>query len=259
MTILLISLGCRSVEKKNEVTTLITSNVNEILTDKILFVVSNQQTYGNTQIKTSNHFGEIVYAYNVLIQAGYTIDFVSPKGGSVSYGYINESNSIQKKYLKDVNLLHKLENTLHPEKVIISDYRAVYYVGGGAAMFGVPENIEIQKIVMDIYEENNGIVSAICHGTAGIVNLKTKDGEYLYKGKQISGYPDEFENITAKYYQQFPFSIQKTIKKRGGNFSYSKKRRSNHYRVDGRLITGQDPSASASVAQKIVEVLKIGK
>ena len=45
------------------------------------------------------------------------------------------------------------------------------------------------------------------------------------------------------------------LEKEEVNFSYSSKRRANYYKIDGRLITGQDPSAAASVAQKIVEVL----
>lgn len=223
--------------------------------EKILFVVSNQQTYGNTNIKTSNHFGEIVYAYDVFVKANYNVDFVSPKGGKVFWGYINKSNPIQTNYLKDSKLLKKLNNTLAPENIKPSNYRAIYYVGGGAAMFGVPENKSIQKIAMKIYEENNGVISAICHGTAGIVNLKTIEGNYLYSQKQVSGYPDIFENTKAEYYQQFPFSIEKLIKQRGGHFVYSRKRKDNYFVSDGRLITGQDPSASASVAQKVIDLL----
>jgi putative intracellular protease/amidase len=131
----------------------------------------------------------------------------------------------------------------------------VYYSGGGAAMFGVPENKKIQEISMDVYN-SNGVVSAICHGTAGIVNLKTKEGNYLYKGKEVNGFPDMFENKEAQYYKQFPFSIEEIIKERGGNFTYSKEGWDNYYRVDDRLITGQDPTASASVAKKIIETLQ---
>lgn len=223
--------------------------------DKILFITSNQHTYGNTDINTSNHFAEIVLAYDVLIKADYNVDFVSPKGGSIPIGYLNTSDSIQKKYLYDFTFMNKLKNTQKPEDINPSAYKAVYYSGGGAAMFGVPENKKIQEISMDIYN-SNGIVSAICHGTAGIVNLKTKDGNYLYNGKQVNGFPDIFENKEAQYYKQFPFSIEETIKERGGNFTYSKEGWDNYYRVDGRLITGQDPTASASVAEKIVETLQ---
>ena len=121
-------------------------------------------------------------------------------------------------------------------------------------MFGVPENENIQDITMSIYN-NNGIVSAVCHGTAGIVNLKTKDGNYLYQGKEVNGFPDKFENKERPYYKTFPFSIEGIIKERGGNFIYSEDGWDNYYKVDDRLITGQDPTAAASVAKQIINTL----
>lgn len=150
--------------------------------------------------------------------------------------------------------MNKLKTTKKPEEVNSSNYKAVYYGGGGAAMYGVPEDISIQKISMSIYN-NNGIVSAICHGTAGIVNLKTNDGNYLYTNKDVNGFPDLFENKEAQYYKAFPFSIEETIKERGGKFTYSKNGWDNYYKVDGRLITGQDPTAAISVANEIIKQL----
>ena len=222
---------------------------------KILFIVSNQHYYGNTDINAANHFGEIVFAYDVLINNGYQVDFVSPNGGSIPIGYLTTSDSIQKQYLYDFNFMDKLKKTTKPNDIDPSKYNAVYYVGGGAAMFGVPENITIQNIAMSIYN-NNGIISSICHGTAGIVNLKTKDDIYLYQGKEVNGFPDLFENKEANYYKTFPFSIEETIKKRGGKFSYSKDGWDDYYKTDGRLITGQDPTAAASVAKQIINTLK---
>ena len=46
------------------------------------------------------------------------------------------------------------------------------------------------------------------------------------------------------------------INKNGGKFIYSEKGWDNFYKVDGRLITGQDPTVSATVAKKVIEVLK---
>lgn len=221
----------------------------------ILFIVSNQHYYGNTDMNAANHFAEIVLAYDVLINEGYQVDFVSPKGGAIPIGYLSTSDSLQKKYLYDFDFMEKLKNTLKPEVINPSDYKVVYYVGGGSAMFGVPEDKNIQNITMSIYNDN-GIVSAICHGTAGIVNLKTKDGNYLYQGKDVNGFPDLFENKEANYYKTFPFSIEETIKERGGNFTYSKEGWNNFYKTDGRLITGQDPTAAASVAKEIIQTLK---
>ncbi len=223
--------------------------------DRILFVVSNQTTYGNSTIKTANHFAEIVLAYDVFVKSGYEIDFVSPNGGIIPIGYINKSDSVQARYLDDSDFMDRFKNTLTPQQVNASNYKAVYYSGGGAAMYGVPENSRIQKISSTIYE-NNGVVSAICHGTAGIVNLKTTRGNYLYQGKQISGYPDMFERKNKAYYKEFPFSIEAKIRANKGKFEYSKKGWDSFYVTDGRLVTGQDPSASTAVAKAVVVLLK---
>ncbi len=223
--------------------------------EKILFVVSNQHTYGDSKLNAANHFSEIVLPYDILTKAGYHIDFVSPKGGAIPIGYLKTSDPIQKKYIYDTTFMNILKNTHSPDEIKASEYKAVYYSGGGAAMFGVPENNQIQIITKTIYN-NKGIVSAVCHGTAGLVYLKTKNGNYLYNEKKISGFPDKFENTKAEYYKQFPFSIEKTINQNGGKFSYSEKGWDDHFVIDGQLITGQDPSASASVAQKIIESLK---
>lgn len=221
----------------------------------ILCITSNQHTYGTTGLNAANHFGEIVLAYDVFIKAGYKVDFVSPKGGAIPIGYIKTSDAVQKKYLYNSSFMNLLKETFAPKDIEVSNYEAVYYSGGGSAMFGVAENKEIQNIVRKIYKKN-GIIAAVCHGTAGLVNLKTGEGNYLYKGKKVTGYPDIFENKTAAYYQSFPFSIEETILKNGGDFSCSNKRNANFYVIDERFITGQDPSATISVAEKIIEVLE---
>lgn len=222
---------------------------------KILMVLSNAGYYGNSSIMTANHFGETVVPYDIFVSAGYVVDFVSPKGGRVPIGYINTSDDIMAQYIHDHDFMDKLNGTKTPTEIYAGDYIAIFYSGGGSAMFGVPDDSQIQKIAMAIYEKNKGVISSICHGTAGLVNLKTSDGAYLVKNKKVSGFPDYFENMDAEYYKQFPFSIQKAIKDKQGNFVYTEERGANYFVVDGRLVTGQDPSSARSLSLKIIEIL----
>ena len=222
---------------------------------KILFVVSNAHYYGETEINTANHFAEIVFAYDVFEKAGYDIDFVSPEGGAIPLGYI-WSDTMLIHYLYDENFMNQLERTMKPKQVVAQEYEAIFYAGGGAAMFEVPSNDAIQKIAMNIYEKKQGIVSAVCHGTAGIANLKMQDGEYLVSGRKVNGFPDLFEDKEAEYFQQFPFSIEEQVKANGGIFNYSEEGWDGYLEVDGRLITGQDPTSSAAVAKAVVQALK---
>lgn len=249
----LLTLSCK--EKKAS-TFASTQTVNNIAASKILIIVSNADSYGDSDIGASNHFAEIVLAYDEFEMAGYSIDFVSPKGGKAPVGYLDTTSTTQNRYLNNAEFMDRLKKTKSPKEINTSDYIAVYYSGGGAAMFGVPENKDIQNIAMAVYEENNGIVSAICHGSAGLVNLKTKDGKFFVAGKKVNGYPDLFESIDDPYYATFPFSIEQKLKENGGDFKYSEEGWDDFSIADGRLITGQDPTASRSVAKKIIEKLK---
>lgn len=222
---------------------------------RILFIVSNAHFHGDSELPAGVSFSEIVKAFDVFKQAGYTVDFVSPEGGAIPLSYINTSEKIHKQYLYNRDFMYAISNTKKPRDIDASKYRAVHYVGGNNAMYGVAENVSIQRITMDIYEKYNGIISSVCHGTAGIINLKTSDGNYLVKDRNISGYPEKFENQSKAYFQEFPFLIQKTIEERGGKFFHAE-RNTAHVVVDDRIITGQNHLSSPLVAMRMIERLQ---
>lgn len=241
---------------------IISKSASSINTNKsgrnILFIVSNAHYYGKSALATGNSFSEIINAYHTFKTAGYTVDFVSPEGGSIPLAYINTSDTLQKQYLFDPDFMYALKNTKKPAEIDSKNYKAVHYIGGGSAMYDVPENKEIQTIALKVYEENKGIISSVCHGTAGIVNLKTNDGNYLVAGKKISGYPDSYEKQDGEYFKYFPFLIQKTIEDRGGVFKFSA-RNASHVETDGRIVTGQNFQSSSGVALKIIELINGAK
>ncbi len=225
-------------------------------TISILFVVSNADQYGSTGIAASNHFAELVLPYDVLIKQGYTIDFVSPDGGAVPLGYFDTSDPLIKSYLYDCDFMNKLATTATPLEIDPSKYAAIYYGGGGSAMFGVANNEAINNVATHIYEKNNGIVSAVCHGSYGLSNILLSNGQYLVSGKKVNGFPDLFENTEASYFSSFEDSVQGALTKRGALFSFSEEGWDGYYMADGRLITGQDPSSAAKVAELIIEQIQ---
>lgn len=222
---------------------------------RILFIVSNAHFHGTSKLPTGASFSEIVNAYHTFKQAGYTVEFLSPEGGAIPLSYIDTSNALHKAHLYDSDFMFALKNTKKATQLVAKDYRAVHYIGGGNAMYGVADNAEISRLVMEIYEQHKGIISAVCHGTAGIVHLKTKDGKYLVDGKRISGYPEDFEKTSAEYFKQFPFLIKQTILSRNGTFRFGKPDNA-HIEVDGRVVTGQNHQSSALVAEAIIQQLQ---
>jgi putative intracellular protease/amidase len=222
---------------------------------RILFIVSNAHFHGTSQLPTGASFSEIVNAYHTFKQAGYTVDFISPEGGAVPLSYIDTSHALHKAHLYDSEFMFALKNTKKATQLVAKDYRAVHYIGGGNAMYGVADNVEISRLVMEIYEQHKGIISSVCHGTAGIVHLKTKDGKYLVDGKRISGYPEDFEKPSAEYFKQFPFLIKQTVLSRNGTFHFGKPDEA-YIEVDGRVVTGQNYQSSALVAEAIIHQLQ---
>lgn len=221
---------------------------------RILFIVASSKVHGKSTLPASVSFGEVVNAWDTFHAAGYTMDFVSPDGGDVPIldAYVSEDVASR---LKDDRIMGGLRNTAKPAQVDPARYRAVYYVGGSNAIYGVPEHPVLQNIAMHVYERNGGVISAVCHGTAGIVNLKLAGGRHLVSGKRISGFPEEHEEQGAAYFKEFPFLIRKTVETRGGWF-HAVNSDEPHIEVDGRVVTGQNYASAKPVAEAVVDVLR---
>ncbi|PCK32635.1 nuclear transport factor 2 family protein [Pseudoalteromonas piscicida] len=221
---------------------------------RVLIVASSKAFHGDSQLPAGTSFDELLSAYDIFTQAGLMVDFVSTQGGALNLSYINTSNDEHKKYLYQPDYMYALSNTMRPAEVDPSQYAAIYYVGGSNAMYEVAENLTLQRIAMHIYEQNQGVIAAVCHGTAGIVNLRLKNGEYLIKGKQITGYPTAFENPDRAYFKHFPFQIQPKVEALGGNFEYGE-RNDSFIKVDSRIVTGQNYQSSQAVANSVLEYI----
>jgi putative intracellular protease/amidase len=221
---------------------------------RILFIIASSKVHGKSTLPASVSFGEVVNAWDTFHAAGYAVDFVSPDGGDVPILDEYVSEDVESR-LKDDRIMGGLRNTAKPAQVDPARYRAVYYVGGSNAIYGVPEHAVLQNIAMHVYERNGGVISAVCHGTAGIVNLKLSSGQHLVSGKRISGFPEEHEEQGAAYFKEFPFLIRKTVETRGGSFHVVNSDEP-HIEVDGRVVTGQNYASATPVAEAVVDVLR---
>jgi putative intracellular protease/amidase len=178
---------------------------------------------------------------------------VTPLGGLAPLAYINPADSLQLHYLYDADFMYGLEHTRKPSDLDASAYQIIQFTGGSAPIFDVPQNESIQRLAMDIYEKHQGVIAAVCHGTAGLVNLKTSDGKYLVAGKNINGVPDRHESKKLPHYAQYPFIIETLLKERGGDFRHSEVG-TPHVEIAGRLVTGQNSLSSAMVTQQSIEI-----
>lgn len=219
---------------------------------RILFVVTSHSELGNTGKTTGAYIGEVTHPYKVFSDAGYEIDFVSPKGGPTPLDGMDALDQVSKKYLADKHFMRKLNSAKKPSEVNARDYAAIFYAGGHGTMFDFPENKELQSMASAIYE-SGGVVSAVCHGPASLVNLKLKDGSYLISGKNVAGFTNEEEEAVGLT-KAMPFLLEDKLKERGAQFSKAPNFQK-HVVVSERLVTGQNPASAEGVAKAILELL----
>lgn len=223
---------------------------------KVLIVETNVQEYGKTGEPTGLWLGESAEFVADLQKAGIDYDFVSPKGGFVpldprSMKYTNQE--IMDVYEQPDFIKRGLQDTMKPEDVDPKNYDAIYYTGGHGVMWDFPDNSKMQDISREIYE-NGGYISAVCHGIAGLMNIKGSDGQYLIKDKKVTGFTTAEEVLAGKK-NVVPFLNKDVATERGADFI--KKRFYSEFAIaDGRMITGQNPFSVHAVSKLLIPKLK---
>ena len=226
---------------------------------KVLIVETNVQKYAGTDEPTGLWLGESVEFINELYKQRIDVDFVSPQGGVVpldprSMNYTNAD--IMNVYLDKEFIREGLVNTKKPKDIHPENYNAIYYTGGHGVMWDFPDNKELQEIALAIYE-NNGYILSVCHGIAGLLNIKDKEGNFLISDKKITGFTKAEERLAGKM-RVVPFFNQEEAEKRKALFQ--KKRFYKEFAIkDGRIITGQNPFSVRAVAKLYLEELEACK
>ncbi|WDE01890.1 type 1 glutamine amidotransferase domain-containing protein [Thalassomonas actiniarum] len=220
---------------------------------KVVMVVSG---YGQEQgEKTPGYeFDEFAKAYGVFKANGITVDVASPKGGQVEADEYDPKKPYNAKVLADKAIMAKLDNTLASAQLDATAYDAVFIVGGKGAMFDLPKDESLQALIADIYQQQ-GTVAAVCHGPAALVDVKLSDGSYLVANKKVNSFTNKEEKLFGKkWLSKFEFMLEDKLAERGARFQ-SSEIMLKHVAVDGRLITGQNPTSTVAVATALVKSL----
>lgn len=97
------------------------------------------------------------------------------------------------------------------------------------------------------------IVTAVCHGPAGLLQATDRNGNSILKGKKITGFTNNEESAVGLT-KTVPFSLENRMKELGGKFEKGQDFKP-FIVSDGQLITGQNPKSALPAAEKVVEIL----
>lgn len=221
---------------------------------KILMVVTSTERIGSSEKRAGFELTELSRAYYVFAANGYAVDIASPLGGRPPMRKDDELVAADHAFLNDALARHKLDNSLPVADVEPGRYAAVYFVGGKGTMFDFPDDPAIQRIARDIYQFG-GVVGAVCHGPAALLNVRLADGSPLLRGRRATGFSNAEELFLLKDARElFPYLLQDRMVRVGAQFVEGPLYLDNTI-VDGRLVTGQNPWSAWSVAEAMVTAL----
>jgi putative intracellular protease/amidase len=229
-----------------------------VATGKILIIVTNAAEYEKVGYRTGLWLGELTHFYDYVTENGFSVDIASPRGGFVpidpeSLGHDMLGDLGTGERYRDREFMNLLENTRKTADVDVEDYDAIYFTGGHGVMFDFRAD-DLGALTAKFHESGR-VVSAVCHGLAGLLNVPLSSGEPLVKGKNLTGF-SWAEEEAAQRADAVPFSLEDELRRLGANYSTAEKLFDTYVVEDDRLITGQNPGSARAVAEAVVKVLR---
>ncbi|MEY3451773.1 MAG: hypothetical protein RL711_1599 [Bacteroidota bacterium] len=224
---------------------------------KIVMILTSHSELGNTGKKTGFWIEEFAAPYYVFIDAGASVTIASPKGGHPPIDPSSDTAENQTpaviRFKADKSLQKMLSETHLLSSISSDDYDAIFYPGGHGPLWDLTNDADSIKLIEHFWNSKKP-VAAVCHAPAVLLNVKDDTGNYLVKGKNVTGFTNS-EETAVGLTDVVPFLLENELKGKGG--IYSKKEDWAAYIVkDGMLITGQNPASSEAVAKELLSNLK---
>lgn len=219
---------------------------------RVCIAVTSTATKGDTGEATGYYLSEVSHPWHVLRKAGYGVDFISTLGGTAPAEGVDLDDPINAAFWNNAIYRGKIDHTLRPKAIHPEEYEALFFAGGHGAMWDFPDDADLAALTRAIYEQG-GVVGAVCHGPAALVNVRLSDGNYLVAGKKVNSFTNA-EECAVSMETIVPFMLETRLKERGALFENSALWQP-HVTVDQRLVTGQNPQSAMGVAEAMVALM----
>lgn len=225
---------------------------------------NNQNTPPNT---TGFDIKEAAYVYSEFVKkqshsSKYSVDFASPRGGPAPIDPMSckaaERDPLAREIMSDQEAMRTIHHdTRRIRDLNPADYQAVVFVGGPGAMFDLTDCEHLHDLIEQVMLKNQGIVAAIGHGIAALVNIRDPKNKQqpLLKNKRVTCNTLE-EEKEMELDKTLPFLLEKKLKEIGARFEKQDKFKSNVV-VDERIITGQNRDSSRQWVEAISQNLQM--
>jgi len=218
-------------------------------------VLTSHDQLGDTGKKTGFWVEEFAAPYYVLADAGAEITLASPKGGQPPIDPSSTTEDAEteatKRFDKDEDLQEKLSKTKKLEEINAEDFDGVFYPGGHGPLWDLANDLNSINLIENFFREMKPL-ALVCHAPAALANT-TYNEEPLVRGKEVTGFTNSEEEAVGLT-KVVPFLIEDKMNQLGAHYSKTDDWKS-FVKVDGKLITGQNPASSEAAAKELLKLL----
>ncbi|MBZ5624535.1 MAG: type 1 glutamine amidotransferase domain-containing protein [Acidobacteriia bacterium] len=239
---------------------------------RVAIVIANPAVSTTTGWPVGFWWSELSHPYFRFEEAGYQTGIFSPAGGKCEADAMSDprdpseyssSDLISMGFIATPKLAALIENTQKVSSIDVKQFDALIVAGGQAPMFTFDKATGLHQKFVEFYESGK-IACALCHGVALLRYARLGNGEYLAKGKTVTGFANVEEdfadnavwsmNLLSRDKHVMPWRIEDELKKLGANYIQAGLWRGFAHR-DGNLITGQQNFSGSETAEVVVEAL----
>jgi putative intracellular protease/amidase len=239
---------------------------------RVAIVIANPAVSTTTGWPVGFWWSELAHPYYVLGEAGYEVEIFSPDGGRCEADAMSDprdpsgysaSDLISMGFIGTPRLAKLIESTRSVSEVDVARFDAIVVAGGQAPMFTFENARALHQTFVAFYEAGK-IACALCHGVAILRYARLSTGDYLAKGKTVTGFANVEEdfaddavwkmNLLSREKHVMPWRIEDQLKQMGANYVQAGLWRGFAVR-DGNLITGQQNFSGEETARLLVETL----
>ena len=235
-----------------------TSEESPRLSPRILHVVTNRGRFDDPGRPTGLWLPSFAKVWDIFAAEGFAQNIVSPAGGfapleprSLTWPF---RNGAAKAWLGNPARMALLKETAAPADIDPDAYDAISFAGGHGAMWDVPDSTGLQAITRHLWEKG-AIVSAIGHGSCGLLKTRLSNGALLIADRHITGC-SWTEDILLGLARHRPYNAEMEMTQQGARYDKASLPFASHVVLDGQLVTGQNPRSARETARLIAELVR---
>ena len=202
---------------------------------------------------------ELVTPYSVFTNAGWDVDVATPGGTAptVDQASLDEgagdADTLQEVKTQLEELQPVLAKPLNLDTVNAADYDLVFYPGGHGPMEDLAVNETSARILIERMTDNTP-VALLCHAPAAILATENAPGGSPFAGRTMTGFSND-EERAGGLADKAPWLLEDRLVALGAKYDKAQEPWASYVTVDGNLYTGQNPSSSRELAQRLVKDL----